>query len=109
MNKQTYDIIMACKSSGCADRASKVKAYLAKEYTCDELDYTESDIAHIMINAAYDYIDTCDKPSAFLRELNGIFEYSLLSVGERIARAFQHVRVKNQNGEYINGFGKWAN
>ena len=108
MTKQTYDIIMSCKSKPYCNVADAVKEYMSQECGSNVDAYHEVALAGIMEQAMYDYIDTCDKPSSFLRELNGIIHGELLSVGERIARAFLLVRVKNRDGQYVNGFGEWA-
>ena len=65
----------------------------------------EEVLTKIVLEAAYDYIDTCDKPSTFLRLMHGcamgaIRQVSLL---ERICYAFEIVQVHG-NGRYINGF-----
>lgn len=108
MTERTYNIIMACKSnekySNVVDAA---KAYMAFECGCPFQHYTERDMNNIMFAAMCDYIDSCDKPSSFLYAMHDIFCKEYLSLGEKIARAFQLVRVRD-NDKYINGFGEWA-
>ena len=108
MTERTYNIIMACKAKEYCNISDAVKEYMAKECASSVDDYHETALAGIMQEVMYDYIDTCDKPSSFLRDLNNIINGELLSVGERIARAFVLVRVKNRDGQYVNGFGEWA-
>ena len=56
----------------------------------------------------YDYIDTCDKPSAFLSLFNNVYDRNCMSLAERIAIAFTLVKVRDnsQGGKYINGFNE---
>ena len=108
MTERTYKIIMACKAKEYCNIADAVKEYMSQECGSHVDDYHEVALAGIMQEAMYDYLDTCDKPSIFLRELNNIVYGEFLSVGERIARAFTLVRVKNRDGQYVNGFGEWA-
>lgn len=110
MTENTYNIIMACKRSDGGDVINAVKEYYSKETGTPISAYSQSNMSRIMESALYDYIDTCDKPSQFLR---GFFEwwnyYSFnVSFGEQIAIAFKTVRVKDRNGNYVNGFGEWA-
>lgn len=64
--------------------------------------YTDREIASILASAVYDYIDTCDKPSAFLRDIIECIPKGL-TLAERICSAFTLVQVKGNN-EYVNGF-----
>ena len=108
MTERTYNIIMACKNTTQRDLTDAVAEYMSKECDCPLSEYTQSVISDIMEAALYDYIDTCDKPSTFLRFFSewGNY-YSGVSIGEKIAHAFKSVQVK-RNGNYINGFGEWA-
>lgn len=108
MTERTYKIIMACKSAESGNVSDAVKEYLAKEYAEHVDTYNEIVLAGIMRETMYDYIDTCDKPSIFLREFERMLYKELMSVSERIARAFLNVRVKNRDGQYVNGFGELA-
>ena len=83
------------------------KEYMAWECNCPFASYSERDMSKIMFTAMCDYIDSCDKPSSFIRAMDDIFFKEYLSLGEQIARAFQLVRVKKDD-HYINGFGEWA-
>lgn len=109
MKERTYKIIMACKSHGSGDVIDAVRTYMAKECMVNEIDYEEVTLSKIMLEAMYDYLDSCDRPSSFMREFMAIFYGEYLSIGERIARAFLTVRVRNNDGKYVNGFGEWAN
>lgn len=71
-----------------------------------------------MFEAMCDYIDTCDRPSAFLSNIRQLRWYNCECIAERIAIAFDlvHIRHKDNNGEfkYINGFtadllANWSN
>jgi hypothetical protein len=107
MTERTCNIIRACKGTLCwgiEDRLERIKTYLSAECDCDKEDYTDADIESIMINAAYDYIDTCDKPSSFLRLMYECIAKPV-NLADRIAIAFTLVQVKRDD-EYINGFKK---
>lgn len=109
MTERTYNIIMACKNAKRSDLISAVAEYMAKECSCPIEAYTQSVISDIMETAMYDYIDSCDKPSIFLRYfIEWGFFNNRVSFGEKIAIAFRGVQVKNRNGNYVNGFGEWA-
>jgi hypothetical protein len=80
----------------------RIKAYMADECGCLVTDYTDDVMESIIRNAVYDYIDTCDKPSTFLRLANECIEKNL-NITERFCVAFTLVQVRN-NGKYVNGF-----
>ena len=107
MTERTYKIIMACKQHESGDCVDAVKALLVDQYKNDPAFCGQQPISINMIEAMYDYLDTCDRPSAFLRDLADIYQSEYLSIGERIGRAFMLVRVK-RGDQYVNGFGKWA-
>lgn len=109
MTERTYNIIMACKNrKRYANCIESVREYIAKECMDPIHYYDENTMSRIMKEAMYDYIDTCDRPSAFFRSMETIFGYENFSVGEKIGRAFVLVRVRN-NDKYVNGFGEWEN
>lgn len=109
MNKRTFDIIMACKNHSDDDCnvADSVKRYMSQECDCPISFYGESVVTDIMFNTMLDYLDTCDRPSCFIRTVREIIFGENISLGERIARAFVLVRVKTDDGKYVNGFGEW--
>lgn len=112
MTQRTCNIIMACKS--CSDESTdtqldKVKQYMSKECDCPIEHYTQGIMDDIMFEAMCDYIDTCDRPSFFLRELKNVKKWVDKSIAEIIAIAFDLIQIKeiDENiGEikYINGF-----
>ena len=105
MTQRTCNIIRACKGSlypEIESRIERVKTYMSEECLCKKEWYTNEEMEYIMIDAACDYIDTCDRPSAFLRLMNDSIAKDV-SLIERICIAFTLVRVKN-NEQYINGF-----
>ena len=110
MTERTYNIIMACKKAEDGDLIDAVKQYMAKECNVPITAYSQVNMSRIMESALYDYIDTCDKPNQFLRDFfEWLGYYGLnVSLGEQIAIAFKTVRVKDRNGNYVNGFGEWA-
>lgn len=108
MTERTYKIIMACKQNESGDRMDAVKALLVEQDRSNPIFCGQGTMSSVMIEAMYDYLDTCDRPSAFLRDLADIHQSEYLSIGERIGRAFMLVRVK-RGDQYVNGFGKWTN
>ena len=108
MTERTFNIIMACKKWNACDVIDNVKAYMANECEVKMSDYSQSHISSIMEDAMCDYLDTCDQPSVFVRELlNNISYYgSSISSGEAIAITLRNTRVM-YDGKYINGFGEW--
>ena len=135
MEKRTFNIIMACKGQfsriDCnvnldfaeSDSCEYVIAHMyppelspcecAIAYMSQECDrpasaYTEYEKEKIMFDAMCDYLDTCDKPSYFMRTLMDIAGKEIYNRSEQIAIALQLVQVKDNNG-YINGFDKYKN
>lgn len=132
MEKRTFDIIMACKgqfsridcdiNSNLAKLSpcERVIAYMypaeLNPYECviaymsQECDRPKSayEMEKIMFDAMCDYLDTCDKPSYFMRMLMDIAGKEIYNRSEQIAIAFRLTQVKDDNG-YINGFGKYKN
>ena len=110
MTERTYNIIMACKNAEEGDISNAVKQYMAKECNVPVTAYSQIDISRVMEAALFDYIDTCDKPSTFLKkffEEQNYFGFGV-SFGALVAMVFRTVRVKDRNGNYVNGFGEWA-
>ena len=109
MTKRTFNIIIACKHrpENTSTITDSVRAYMSEECNCPVHHYGEREINNIMKTAMYDYIDTCDKPSVFLRSLDGVIGGEGMSIGERIAIAFSLVRVCDGAKHYVNGFGEW--
>ena len=107
MTRETFNIIMACKNHGkYADVIESVKDYMAEACNVQREHYSSDQMTDIMKRAMYDYLDTCDKPSVFLRTMDSIFGQDKISTGEHIARAFSITQVM-RNDTYINGFGEW--
>lgn len=109
MTERTFNIIIACKHrpENTSTITDSVRAYMSEECNCPIHDYGEREINNIMKTAMYDYIDTCDKPSVFLRSIDGVIGGEDMSIGERIAIAFSLVRVCDGAKHYVNGFGEW--
>ena len=117
MTKETCNIIRACKGilnedmqntlekTTCLER---VKMYLSQEYDCNIELYSDKQMEIIMYQAMGDYLDTCDKPSAFIYSMANLNKRHLphdppLSIAEKIAETFIWVKVKDNTG-YVNGF-----
>ena len=109
MTERTCNIIQACKGSlypQIDDRIMRVKSYMAEECGCDIDTYTDDVLESILKTAVYDYIDTCDRPSTFLRLMYDTIEPKI-SLIEKICCAFTFVRMKDSmTNEYVNGFKK---
>ena len=105
MTQRTCNIIRACKGSlypEIESRIERVKAYMSKECLCEKEWYTDEEMENIMVDAVYDYIDTCDRPSTFLRLMRDCIAKDV-NLTQRICIAFTLVKVKNDD-KYINGF-----
>lgn len=105
MTQRTCNIIRACKGSlypEIESRIERVKTYMSEECLYKKEWYTDKEMESIMIDAVYDYIDTCDKPSGFLRLIRDCIAKDL-SIVEKICIAFTLVKVKSGD-KYINGF-----
>lgn len=114
MNQRTCDIIMICKSDIENEpniQLDKIKQYMSRECHCPIEYYSQGMTEGIMFYAVCNYIDTCDKPSSFLKELRNAKRWINKSIAEIIVVAFSFVQVKEVDedvGEirYINGFTK---
>ena len=105
MTQRTCNIIRACKGSlypEIESRIERVKTYMSEECLCKKEWYTDEEMENIMVDAVYDYIDTCDRPSTFLRLMNDCIAKDVC-ITQRICIAFTLVKVKNDD-KYINGF-----
>ena len=109
MTKRTCNIIRACKGNlypKITNKIDRVRAYMSEECICPLDVYTDALMEFIMVEAMYDYIDSCDKPSIFLRQMRETKEALIrdLTLTERICIAFSLVQVRDDNGDYVNGF-----
>lgn len=115
MTQRTLNIINICKGNTKYKRLfdskpllDAVKEYMAEECGCDLECYTEKEMLNIMLNAMYDYLETCDNIKRFLNDVlyaasdddGDIYKYNL---AYGIAMAFQCTMVTNHKG-YVNGF-----
>ena len=121
MQKRTFNIIMACKGNfgeiiDCevkcvSDELSPYEGiieYMSTECGCIKETYNKTIMDKIMLDAMCDYLDTCDRPSSFIRTLQDIVNKEQYSIGELVAIGFSLVQVKT-NEKYINGFGEYLN
>ena len=105
MTDRTLKIINLCKGWGKYTETTPVEiitAYMSEECLCLKEDYTYQMIEQIMLEALYDYIDTCDKPSSILYHIYNCINADTLV--DRIWTAFSLVQIKNPSLTYINGF-----
>lgn len=110
MTQRTCDIIMACKGNmGLSiiqySAIERVKRYLSWLCKCPLETYSSQIMEKIISEALFDYVDTCDKPSAILRRITDITPEPL-SIAEKIAIAFVLEDVSAGINEYMNGFTK---
>lgn len=111
MEQRTLDIINILKGNTkyfnyyCdgANMIESIKQYMADECAYKAEWYTEEDMLDIMYGAMADYLDHCDKPSAFMWGLKNHIGTQPNNIPRRIAIELSLVRVR-ENGNYINGF-----
>lgn len=105
MNKRTFDIIMACKEETTKHytKLDNVIEFLSKECGTPKEEYTSDVINRILFEALCDFIDTCDRPSAFIRIYKNIINGEHKDFADRLCTAFSLVRIRD-DGMYVNGF-----
>lgn len=106
MTQRTFNIIRDCKGAlypEIENQIDRVRKYMSEECDCPIEVYTDEATENIVVNAMYDYIDTCDRPSTFLRQVRECMVKDL-TLTERICIAFSLTRVRNAEGKFINGF-----
>ena len=86
------------------DVIEAIKQYMADECAYKAEWYTDKDMLDIMYDAMRDYLDHCDKPSFFMWELKEVLMRDSENLPLRIAIALSLVQVRDDNGNYINGF-----
>ena len=111
MDQRTLNIINICKGNTKyyrlyedMDAIESIKQYMADECAYKVEWYTEKDMFDIIYDAMLDYLDHCDKPSYFMRQLGDVMRGRLDSITRDIAIALTLVQVKDNNGNYVNGF-----
>jgi hypothetical protein len=65
---------------------------------------SDRDMLDIMYDAMRDYLDHCDKPSFFMWQLKDVLMRDSEDLPLRIGVALSLVQVKDDNGNYVNGF-----
>ena len=110
MDQRTLNIINIVKCNtkyltydSNTDMIEAIKQYMADECAYKAEWYTEKDMFNILYTAMLDYLDHCDKPSFFMRELGDVLMRDSESLPLRIAIALSLVQVQDVNG-YVNGF-----
>ena len=109
MEQRTLNIIYICKGhsrkywDGAYSHIDAIKNYMADECAYEAGLYTNRDMLDIMWYAMQDYLDHCDRPSAFMWQLKNVIGAAPDNIPERIAIALSLVQVRDDNG-YINGF-----
>lgn len=129
MEERTLKIISVCKGKSKIPKKSQqydsildsVVDYMSDECDCPIEYYDSESMLHIMQEASYDYLRTCDYPHTFLRSyfkaledaenfkfLRGEIlritnEYGAEEMAEALCNALAQVQVMD-DGKYINGF-----
>lgn len=117
MDKRTAEIIMLCKGNhkypgNYSSLCDLLAAYMSDTCLCDKSVYTESVLQGIILTAFKDYLDSCDKPSFFIYQLEDVWNiYNnplmdpkyRINNNEAVLRAFSTVQVRD-DGKYVNGF-----
>ena len=110
MEDRTLEIIAVCKGRTKYDSelglVDAVKNYMSDTCACKKEWYTDSKMEEILKEAFYDFIDTCDRPSYFLKRLEEV-KWISLKLTDRICMVFQMIQICRaiENGyQHINGF-----
>lgn len=129
MEEKTLKIISVCKGKSKIPKKSQqynsildsVVDYMSDECDCPAEYYDGNSMLHIMQEASYDYLRTCDYPHLFLlayfkaledhenfrffkREIPKLtHQYGPIEMAEALCIALAQVQVM-ENGKYINGF-----
>ena len=111
MEQRTLNIINIVKGNtkyyrlyGDVGIIEAIKQYMAEECAFNAEWYTNKDMLDILYNAMLDYLDHCDKPSYFMRRLGDVLLHDSENLPLRIGVALSLVQVKDDNGNYVNGF-----
>lgn len=111
MDQRTLNIINIVKCNtkyltydGNTDMIEAIKQYMADECAYKAEWYTDRDMLDIMYDAMRDYLDYCDKPSFFMWQLKEVLMRDSENLPLRIAIALSLVEVRDDNGNYVNGF-----
>lgn len=103
MNDKTLGIIYAIKRSG-KQWNEAVSEYMSDYSGCPKEEYSEWELNRIMRIAFIDYLETCDKPYAEVRELLEMMDrYSGYSMGHYLANVLGMTKVKEKE-KFVNGF-----
>lgn len=110
MEQRTLNIINICKGNTkyniCGQSVyDAIRNYMAEECMVRPDYYTEQSISLILWEAMRDYLDACDKPSYFMWCLKEVMDKHNWDMYHAIAVVFSaYTQVKNNSGNYINGF-----
>ena len=111
MEQRTLNIINIVKGNtkyyrlyGDVGIIEAIKQYMAEECAFNAEWYTKKDMLDILYSAMLDYLDHCDKPSYFMRRLGDVLLHDSEDLPLRIGVALSLVQVRDDNGNYINGF-----
>ncbi len=109
MEQRTLDIIHICKGNTKYNKRDRVyeaiRDYMAEESMVDACYYSEYDVNLELYNAMRDYLNHCDKPSFFMWNLQNVMHKYNWDMYHAIAVVFSaHTQVKDNNGNYVNGF-----
>ena len=104
MNDKTLGIIYAIKKSNKSwDKA--VAKFMSKYSGSPEDEYADHHLNAILKDAFADYMATCDSPYYETRILLDMMDSTgFYSLGHYLATTLMLTRVKDDYGNYINGF-----
>lgn len=110
MTDRTLKIINLCKGWGKYIKNTPIETiveYMSEECLCPKEAYTYQIIEDVMLEALYDYIDVCDKPSSVLRNIYKFYiNQDDSTLVDRIWRVFSLAQVHEGciNPKFCNGF-----
>ena len=106
MDKRTLEIIAICKGNTRYDSelclVDAVKNYMSDRCMYEKRWYTYGQIENVLKEVFYDFIDVCDRPSYFLRQLEEL-KWISPNLADRICMVLQETQVV-EGHLYINGF-----
>lgn len=80
MTQRTLNIINICKGNtkykhlfDNKPMLDAIKEYMAEECGCEIEWYTEKEMLNIMLDAMYDYLETCDNIRKFLSDVISVY------------------------------------
>ena len=110
MSEMTGKMIIFLKQFGCDyhDLYHAAIAFMCQWSGCDESVYTPERMNRIIDGVYYEYLDACDRPSAFMLSVDDCMRIRADDVTydryDAILAALMLVQVRGDGGKYVNGF-----